>query len=88
MNERILHPDSTPTMEHHTEDDVGQLQASTLLFYGDDSIIFEPVLSAGFESPGADIQQIQDENSGHNVHHDQAELVNEEIPKFFLTSYR
>ena len=69
-----------------TEDDVRQLQAPTLLFYGDDSIFFEPVISARFESLRADIQQIQVENSGHNVHHDQADLVNEEILKFFLTS--
>jgi pimeloyl-ACP methyl ester carboxylesterase len=69
-----------------SEDDVRQLQAPTLLFYGDDSVFFEPVISARFASLRADILQIRVENSGHNVHHDQADLVNEEILKFFLTS--
>jgi pimeloyl-ACP methyl ester carboxylesterase len=69
-----------------TEDDVRQLQAPTLLFYGDDTVFFEPVISARFESLRADIQQIQVENSGHNVHHDQADLVNDGILQFFLTS--
>jgi pimeloyl-ACP methyl ester carboxylesterase len=56
------------------------------LVYGDDSVFFEPAISARFKSLRADFQQIQVENSGHNVHHDQADLVNDEILKFFLGS--
>ena len=69
-----------------TEEDVRALQVPTLLFYGDDSIFFELAISDRFKSLRADFQQIQVENSGHNVHHNQANLVNYEILKFFLAS--
>jgi len=69
-----------------TEEDVRALQVPTLLFYGDDSVFFERAISDRFKSIRADFQQIQVENSGHNVHHDQADLVNDEILKFLLAS--
>jgi pimeloyl-ACP methyl ester carboxylesterase len=67
-----------------SEDEVRRLRAPTILFYADDSVFFEPSISARFESLRPDFQQVHVENSGHNIHHDQADQVNVAILDFLM----
>jgi pimeloyl-ACP methyl ester carboxylesterase len=63
-------------------DDVRALTVPTLLFYGTESLFFEPAISASLRALRGDIRQVQVENAGHNVHNDQADQVNAELLDF------
>jgi len=69
------------------EEDILALTAPALLFYGSDSIFFEPSLSARLADLRPDFRQVHVEVSGHNVHHDQPDIVNAEILNFFSANY-
>ena len=65
-----------------TEEDVKNLQAHSLLFYGDRSYWWQKFIAGRFRELRPDITLKTIKNAGHNVHRDQADIVNAETLGF------
>ena len=65
-----------------TEEDVKNLQVPALLFYGDRSYWWQKFIAGRFRELRPDIMLQTIKNAGHNVHRDQAEIVNAETLGF------
>ena len=65
-----------------TEEDLENLQAPSLLFYGDRSYWWQKFIAGRFRELRPDITLKTIKNAGHNVHRDQADIVNAETLGF------
>ena len=65
-----------------TEEDVKNLQSPALLFYGDRSYWWQKYVAGRFRELRPDIMFKTIKNAGHNVHREQADIVNEETLRF------
>ena len=71
-----------------TEQDVRELCAPTLLFYGAKSIPFEARIADRFRALRPDLSVVTVEKAGHNVHRDRADIVNAAVLSFLAPQER
>jgi pimeloyl-ACP methyl ester carboxylesterase len=71
-----------------TEQDVRELCAPTLLFYGAESIPFEARIADRFRALRPDLSVVTVEKAGHNVHRDRADIVNAAVLSFLAPQER
>ena len=66
--------------------DVLRLPVPALLLYGENTFPFHAAIAARFRELRPDLRVLTLASAGHNVHRDQAEVVNAEIAAFLADS--